>query len=175
MGVARGLLALAGAAALMTSQAAAQTAEELNARCVNLGKIYSHDEQVLACTRQLALPNRTPEQHAYVYNNRGNAFRTQREYGAAIADYDEAIRLNPNYENAYNNRGIANRAAGLADRAIADFDAALRLQRYDSIALYGRGLARQRKGDAGGGAADIAAARSMDARIETRIAEYGVR
>ncbi|MBK8544037.1 MAG: hypothetical protein IPL62_11070 [Caulobacteraceae bacterium] len=48
------------------AQASAQTPEELSARCVNLGKRFSYDEQVLACTRQLTLPGRTPEQQAVV-------------------------------------------------------------------------------------------------------------
>src|SRR5690606_11354432 len=134
-------------AAFMAAPALAQTPDELNARCVNLGRLFSHDEQVLACTRQLALPGRTPAQRAIVHNNRGNAFRAVREYGAAIADYDEAISLDPTYANAYNNRGIANRAAGLADRAVADFDAALRINPAFASAYGNRGSAYADRGD----------------------------
>ena len=91
------------------------TFQELNVRCINLGKIYEQSAQLLACTRQLAMPGLTPQTMAQVYNNRGNAFRANRDFGSAIADYDEAVRLDPSYANAYNNRGIANRAA-LPDR-----------------------------------------------------------
>jgi tetratricopeptide (TPR) repeat protein len=94
---------------------------------------------------------------------------------AAIADFDLALKVEPDKPDVRRDRGIAHLRTGRLDVAIADFDAALRQQRFDSIALYGRGLARQRKGDATGGAADIAAAHAMDSRIETRIAEYGLR
>ena len=88
---------------------------------------------------------------------------------AAIADFNLALKVEPDQPDVRRDRGMALLRTGRLDAAIADFDAALRQHRY------GRGLARQRKGDVAGGAADIAAARSMDARIEARIVEYGVR
>ncbi|MBX3503820.1 MAG: tetratricopeptide repeat protein [Alphaproteobacteria bacterium] len=94
---------------------------------------------------------------------------------AAIADFDLALRVEPDKPELRRDRGIAHLRTGQLDAAIADFDAALRQQRYDALTLYGRGLARQRKGDAGGGADDIAEARKLDRRIDTRLAEYGLR
>ena len=46
---------------------------------------------------------------------------------AAIPDFDEAIRLNPNNVKAYAVRGIANRELGHANNAKRDFQAALDL------------------------------------------------
>jgi len=94
---------------------------------------------------------------------------------AAIADFDLALKVEPDKADIRRDRGIAHLRTGRLDAAITDFDIVLRQQRYDALALYGRGLARQRQGDDAGAAADLAAARSMDSRIETRIAEYGVR
>ena len=48
---------------------------------------------------------------------------------AAVADYDEAIRLKPNYAEAYNNRGISKGKLGLKDEARKDFEIALELAR----------------------------------------------
>ncbi len=44
-----------------------------------------------------------------------------KDYEKAIADYDEAIRLNSNYANAYYNRGVAHFNLGKKDKALADW------------------------------------------------------
>ena len=45
----------------------------------------------------------------------------------AIEDYDQAIRLNPNFAEAFYNRGVAYDGKGQPDRAIEDYDQAIRL------------------------------------------------
>ena len=55
------------------------------------------------------------------------AYADKQEYDRAIADYDEAIRLNPEVATAFNNRGNAYADKHLYDRAIADYDEAIRL------------------------------------------------
>ena len=49
------------------------------------------------------------------------------QYEAAIEDYDEAIRLEPDYATTYHNRGLAKDALGQYEAAIADYDEAIRL------------------------------------------------
>jgi tetratricopeptide (TPR) repeat protein len=41
---------------------------------------------------------------AFHYISRGNAWRAKKEYDRAIADYDEAIRLDPKHAYAHNGR-----------------------------------------------------------------------
>ena len=53
--------------------------------------------------------------------NRGAEYYRKNEVDRAMADYDEAIKRDPNYAVAYSNRGIAYRDKGEHDRAIADF------------------------------------------------------
>ena len=48
-------------------------------------------------------------------------------YDRAIADFDEAIKLNPNDANAYYNRGLAYKKKGDKEQAIADFRKALEI------------------------------------------------
>jgi tetratricopeptide (TPR) repeat protein len=62
-------------------------------------------------------------------------------------DYDEAIRLDPNFVEAYFNRGINHRVRGQTDEAIRDFTEALRLNPKFAPAYVNRGAiyARQKK------------------------------
>ena len=77
--------------------------------------------------------------HTYA---RGNAKHHLGQHFAAIADYDIAIRLNPDHADAYNNRGNAKSALGQHFAAIADYDIAIRLNPDDARAYYNRGIAK---------------------------------
>ncbi len=57
----------------------------------------------------------------------GNAHYYLQQYDKAIADYTEALRLNPQYANAYYNRGNVYYVLKQYDKALADYDQALRL------------------------------------------------
>jgi len=59
----------------------------------------------------------------------------------AIAEFDEAIRVDPNLSGAYNNRGIIYARLGQFQRAIQDFDEAIRLNPWDAVTYYNRGTA----------------------------------
>jgi tetratricopeptide (TPR) repeat protein len=57
----------------------------------------------------------------------------------AIADYDEAIRLDPKYATAYYNRGVIYGDIGQRERAIADYDEAIRLDPTLAQAWFNKG------------------------------------
>ena len=52
----------------------------------------------------------------------------------AIADFDEAIKLDPNDATAYNNRGSAKEKLGDYASASADFDQAIKLDPNNATA-----------------------------------------
>ena len=65
-------------------------------------------------------------------------------YQSAIADYDKAIQLKPDYAEAYFNRGNAKYYLEQYTAAITDFDTYIRLKPDDALVYVGRGMAKSR-------------------------------
>jgi len=78
--------------------------------------------------------------------NAGVKLVSQGKLEEAIAEYNEAIRLEPYLAPAYINRGIVYARLGQHQRAIQDFDEAIRLDPQYAEAYYSRGLAYARLG-----------------------------
>lgn len=76
---------------------------------------------------------------AEVYINRGVAKSQLGECEGALTDYDEAIRLKPNWATAYNNRGQTNTLLGKHQEALADYNEAIRLKPNYVKAYINRG------------------------------------
>ncbi len=77
------------------------------------------------------------EQH---YNS-GTSAQDNGYYLQAIREYNEAIRLNPEYVWAYNARGTAYDDLGRHERAIQDYNEAIRLDPEFATVYYNRGYA----------------------------------
>jgi tetratricopeptide (TPR) repeat protein len=99
--------------------------------------------------------------NAQLYYLRGNA-RLERGDGAgAVADYSEALRLDPRRADVCKKRGKVRLERGDAAGASADFDAAVRIDPQDTAALRGRSAARLLQGDLAGAEQDAAAALAL--------------
>jgi tetratricopeptide (TPR) repeat protein len=77
--------------------------------------------------------------NALAHFNRGNAYSDLAQNDLAIADYNEAIRLNPHYVYFYYNRGNAYIRISRYESAIADFNEAIRLKPDYADAYNDRG------------------------------------
>ena len=73
------------------------------------------------------------------FNNRALLWRNIGEYDKAIADDNEAIRLNPKFDTAVSNRGEIWRLKGDLTKALADQDEAIRLNPKNGTNLVLRG------------------------------------
>jgi len=93
----------------------------------------SGDVAIAACSRVITSARYQGRKLAGLYDNRGVEYRKIGQYDRAIADYSEAIRLDPNYAKAFNNRGDAYRDKGEYDRATADYNQAIGLNPKDPM------------------------------------------
>ena len=88
-----------------------------------------------------------PLDTAKAYLSRGDQHSAIKDYDHAIADYSQAIRLNPDYAEAYNNRGLAYSLTGKTEmaNAIADYSQAIKLRPTYAYAYNNRGVFLQGK------------------------------
>ena len=98
------------------------------------------------------------------YFNRGNAYDQLGQLDLAIADYTEAIKLDPTDPDFFNNRGQTYDSRGEHDLAIADYTEAIRLDATSARPLYNRGLSYANKGDYQRAIADFDAGHQAGAR-----------
>jgi lipoprotein NlpI len=111
------------------------------------GQVKAPDAAIAGCTKVLADEKQKPKGRAAAFFNRGNAHVAKGDAAAAIADFDEAIKLDPKNASAYNNRGNARHDGGEDLAAIADFDAALKQNPRYAPAYFNRANALAAKGD----------------------------
>jgi len=88
-------------------------------------------------------------------NAHGLAAAEKSNYDQAIAHYDSAIQLKPDFASAYRNRGVTYAQKGDYDRAIQDFDQAIKLKPDMASAYNSRGLTYQAKGEFAKSVADF--------------------
>ena len=116
---------------------------------------------VAAQSESVAVTGPLPDAEAYL--KRGEASAGAHKYDQAIADYDMAIRLRPDYAEAYNDRGHAYHwKGGNADRAIADFTRAIELRPHYPTAYNNRGVVYMAGGHTARGIPDFDRALELD-------------
>jgi tetratricopeptide (TPR) repeat protein len=96
------------------------------------------------------------------FTGRGNVYYAKQNYDSAIADYSDAIRLDPQYALAFTNRGAAYYQKQNYDRAIADLSEAVRLDPKYAFAYFNRGWFYFYRGTLDKALADCSQASELD-------------
>ena len=97
------------------------------------------DLMIKGCTALIRSGKVSGQDLAVAFTNRGSAYDDKRDEDRAIADHDQAIKIDPTLDLAFNNRANAYGRKGGIDRAIADYDEAIRLNPTFSTAYNNRG------------------------------------
>lgn len=135
---------LASAAAVLTTMllgaapAGAQSFEQLRKLC---NSDDSTDDQTIHGCNGVIASKAGRNDLAAAYNNRGYAYDNKAQYDRAIQDFNQAIRIKPDYALAFNNRGFAYQNKGDYNRAIQDYNQSLKLQPNYQKAIDNRTLA----------------------------------
>jgi tetratricopeptide (TPR) repeat protein len=128
------------------SPAGAQDMSQHWVRCLNEQEAFTADQSIEGCTAVIQAARDVPANMAIAFNSRGNSHAAKDQPDRAIEDYDQAIRLNPNYAAPHHNRGGVYLDRAQYDRAIQDFDQALRLKPNEAVLLSGRCYAKASAG-----------------------------
>jgi len=125
LGIVAGILAI-------TAPCAAQDVNQLMSQCA--GKHgETDDEMITACTTLVALPQLDTRQRSLAYSYRASGYQLKNELDRALADANEAIRLDPKVPVYFVDRSNSYVNLKQFDLAIRDLDEALRLDPKDDI------------------------------------------
>lgn len=104
----------------------AQSLDSLRADIDKCEAMNNPDEAIAACTRLVYEGTLGPANLAIAFTNRGSAWGNKRDYERAIADFDEALLVNPEFVIAYYNRALARTNIRDYDGLITDLDEVMR-------------------------------------------------
>jgi len=115
------------------------------------------------CGRALEEESLNRRDRAGTFVNRGVMRMRDRDYPAALADFERAIALEPTLGEAYVNRGVARMAEPDYPAALADIERGLELGVDEPAkAYYNRGLVHESLGDAHAAWLDYRKAQELD-------------
>jgi Tfp pilus assembly protein PilF len=119
-----------------------------------------------ACTRIIDDLSESPNAHSVAHYVRGMGYAAEGDRDRAMADLDEAIRLDPKFAFPYVSRGNLHVLAGSLDSALADYNRAIELNPKLAVAHQYRGSFYYGKGDFDRAIADLAEAIRLNPRDE---------
>ena len=158
---------------VMLGPAAAQSSRSW-AWCVNQGGTFSADQRINGCTSIIQSSRETRRNVAIAYYSRGLAYYDKGDDDRAIAEFNEAIRLDPKFAYAYSSRGLAYDHKGDLGHADPDYNEAIRLDPKYAQAYFNRGNAYYQKGDDDRAIADYSEAIRLDPKFAQAYSSRGL-
>ncbi|MEX2185681.1 MAG: tetratricopeptide repeat protein [Pirellulales bacterium] len=113
----------------MRNETAQQTIAKADSPSVDLSKLFDPAIEDLSDAIALAPSDES-------YSARGFAYNGKRDFDKAVADFNQALRINPRNVLALHNRGYAYNGLKKPDKAIEDLSAAIRLKPTDHPSAY---------------------------------------
>jgi tetratricopeptide (TPR) repeat protein len=139
------LAALLGLALPCWAGALEEMASELAGDNISSGRaahaLGDHEGAMVRYTQAISSGTLSKENLAIAYNNRGNAYDDMGETAKALADYDQALRLNPMFSEAYFNRAFVRYRLGRHQEALKDYDRLLSLEPVLASGYFNRSFA----------------------------------
>jgi tetratricopeptide (TPR) repeat protein len=132
------------ASAMLMSAAANAQPSDARRLCLG-GNEVPVGQKLSACTAVIESSQETRQHRAVAFGRRGLALFAKKDYDQAIADYDQALTLNPKQVAGLINRGNAWQAKGYNDRAIEDYKQAIQIDQKNAIAFYNLGVVYEDK------------------------------
>jgi Flp pilus assembly protein TadD len=137
-------------APVVASTSQATTADDYLAQAKALLGKKGSQQEVIRLTNQALTTRQSADAYFYRAFTKGDLGDNQ----GAIADYNQAIAINPQIAAAYGNRGIAKSALGDQQGAIDDYNQVIAINPQDAKAYRARGSAKSALGDKQGAIAD---------------------
>ena len=159
-------------AALIQPTADAQSATK-DSETICSASHVTPEAAVEACSKLIASGRFTGAEHAKIMFWRGYAHDRQNAIDPALADYSEAIRLDPTSAAAYEGRARLLLATGQRERAIADWGELVKIDPKNLTAYVNRGALLYLGGDLDWAIADFDAALAIDPNNATAFGNRG--
>jgi tetratricopeptide (TPR) repeat protein len=131
------------------------------------------ERQIAGCTHDIESGTLRGKSLADAYMFRGRGWSRKTDFDHAIADFNEALRLDPTHAAAMNGRAIVWYRQGAFDRAIADFEGAIRLNPKDGAIRCNLGTVWRDKGDFDRAIIEYTEAVRVDSRVSICLGTRG--
>lgn len=131
----------------------------------------SSEAAIATCSRVITSGRYLGRKLAGLYEKRGLEFRKKGQFDRSLADYNEAIRIDPKYDSAFNRRCYLRAIIGQLQLALADCNVALRLSPENAASLETRGITYLKLGYVEQSIADFSAALRINPNLAVSL--YG--